>query len=175
MSMIEALSDALIGNGVVKMRELDDSEIEETHTISADIYNWIIFKGTKVVDIGVGDDYAGCACSSCGSERYDKERKEILCKAKDSCCNSVLRKIESNGSKTAKIDYCNMKINDILADEADRTKKKNAVLIDRIEAMKEEREKLREEIENLRKEKNRWEDNYYRAQMNLIDERNNRE
>lgn len=152
---------------------MKNQEIEETHVIFADEHNWIKLKGTKVIDIVVGDYRQGCRCSvSFDGGRYDKERQEILCKAKDSCCNSVLRKIESKGSKTTKVDSCNMKINDILADEVDRMKKKNEVLIDRIETLKEEREKLKEELENLRKEKNKWEDNYYRVCMNLIDERN---
>ena len=154
---------------------MNSPEVEEVHVIFADENNWIKLKGTNVIDIGVGDRHAGCACSICRPERYDEERKEILCKAKDSCCNSVLRMICTKEEREIKKEPCGLEINEILADEADRTKKKNAVLIDRIEELKEEREKLREELENLRKEKDKWEDNYYRVCMDLIDERNNRE
>ena len=152
---------------------MNSPEVEETHMIFADENNWIKLKGTKVIDIVVGDYRQGCRCStSFDGGRYDKERQEILCKAKDSCCNSVLRMICTKEEREIKKEPCGLEINEILADEADRTKKKNADLIDRIEELKEEREKLREELENLRKEKDKWEDNYYRVCMDLIDERN---
>lgn len=128
----------------------------KTYTIKACEFNWIEMQGTEVIDIAVGDSYAGCRCSICGADRYDKGHNKILCKNKDACCTSVLDKLEQ-GRKDAFLD----KINSLIAEE-------NAYLKQELQAAKDTARQLENDLQEMTKERNKWEDRYYRLQVKNI-------
>lgn len=62
--------------------------------VGKDNYCGLEIEGLKVVDIAVGNGYAGCRCQG-GDDRnkYDKESKTIICSNYSQCLKDVLKQL----------------------------------------------------------------------------------
>lgn len=143
----------------------------ESYIIKVDDFNWIEMEGTEVIDIANGDIYAGCRCSVSTTGRYDKERKKILCGAKDSCCNSVLSMLAlSEKTKEREVVFPEMIDKQLLKDneslKSELYEKQEDIIL-----LKETVNQLKEQIKSEKEDKEEWEDRYYRLKIREIEQR----